>query len=272
MGHPAYAALKVAIISPDAELRSGVSEILRERGHDVQGLGDAEALLATRLGDSVDLVVVGAGPRRADAVSLVQRLRADPDLAHLTILALLPQPDLHDSRAIWAAGADYVAAWPFHPELIDFRLWVLEQLAALKRACRRAESEARELHDILATAIADPVLLINERGVIVFANPAADAVFGYASGELVGRSLQVVVPEALRDSHVAGLRRYVESGRRALPSWTAVRLRGLRRDGHEFPVEVSFGEATLGGRRVFSGVLRDVSHRDGAMAPVDRPR
>lgn len=264
MGHPAFAALKVVVASRDDEQRSEVVRILRERGHEVQGVEDAEPLLATPLAESVDLVVLGNGGRRSAVQALCRRLRAEERLAHLTILVLLPQPDLHESRAVWTAGADYVAAWPFHPELIDLRLWVLEQLAALKRSARRAERESRELHDILATAIADPVLLVNEQGVVVFANPAAEQAFGYAPDDLVGRSLQVIVPEGLRDAHVAGLRRYVETGVRVLPSWTGVRLRALHRDGHEFPVEVSFGEATLGGRRVFSGVLRDVSGRSGA--------
>ena len=270
MNHAAFAALKVVVVSPDEEQRAGVTRILRERGHEVQGLADAEPLLATPLGEGVDLVVIGAGPKAADARALCQQLRADPDLAHLTILVLLPQPDLRDTRSIWTAGADYVSSWPFHPELIDFRLWVLEQLAALKRNSRRAERQARELHDILANAIADPVLLVNEQGVIVFTNPAAEVAFGYAPGGLVGRSLQVIVPQRLRDAHVAGLRRVVETGRRGLPSWTGVRLQALHRDGREFPVEVSFGEATLGGRRVFSGVLRDLTQR--GVAPGGPPR
>ena len=257
MTHPAFAALKVLVASPDDALRAGVMAIFRERGHEVRGLLELEALLSAPLEEGVDLVVIGAGARRADTEALCRRLRADPALADLTIFAILPQPDLHDTRAIWTAGADYVSAWPFHPELIDLRLWVLEQLASLKRSCRRAETEARELHDILAVAIPDPVLLVNEQGMIVFANPAADRFFGYEEGELVGRSLQVVVPEALRDAHLAGIRQYLRTGHRALPSWTAVRLTGLHRDGREIPVEVSFGEATLGGRRVFSGVVRE---------------
>jgi PAS domain S-box-containing protein len=100
---------------------------------------------------------------------------------------------------------------------------------------------------------------------ILFINPAVRKVFGYRPEELTGQSLSVLMPEYLRRLHEAGLRRYLETGRRHL-NWDGVALSGLHREGHEVPLEVSFGEFRQGSRHVFTGIIRDATERKGREA------
>ncbi len=73
----------------------------------------------------------------------------------------------------------------------------------------------------------------------------------------------MLMPEYLRAVHQAGFKRYLTSGERHL-SWEHVEVPGLHRDGHEFPLELSFGEYAKNGEHLFIGIARDVSERKAA--------
>jgi PAS domain S-box-containing protein len=85
-------------------------------------------------------------------------------------------------------------------------------------------------------------------------------VFGYEPAELIGKPLTMLMPEFLRKLHEAGFRRYLATGHRHL-NWRGTEFTGLRKNGQEFPVEVSFGEVIADGQRIFTGFIRDISER-----------
>ena len=115
--------------------------------------------------------------------------------------------------------------------------------------------------EALAESAPDAILTIDEKSTILTANPAVERIFGYLPSELVGRPLTTLVPERLRAAHVAGIARYLHTGRRNIP-WTGVQLPALTKDGREIPVEISFGQfVDDSDRRIFSGFVRDVSER-----------
>jgi PAS domain S-box-containing protein len=119
-------------------------------------------------------------------------------------------------------------------------------------------SEARS-RTVMET-VADAVVTVDEAGTILFVNHAAERVFGYATREMLGAPLTMLMPDYMRRLHEDGMRRYVETGVRHI-SWAGVELPGLHKSGREVPLEISFGEFTLGGRRHFTGIARDISSR-----------
>jgi len=125
------------------------------------------------------------------------------------------------------------------------------------------ESEARSR--IVMETVADAVITVDESSRIRFVNPAAERIFGYEAGELVGRDLTDLMPEYLRRLHEAGMQRYIDTGVKHI-SWDGVELPGLHKSGRELTLEISFGEFSLGGRRYFTGVARDISERKRAEA------
>ena len=129
--------------------------------------------------------------------------------------------------------------------------------------------ESEEKYRALLETTTDAVLLVDETGTIRFANPSVSTVFGYQPQELSGKPLEMLQPESLREQHRQGLKRYLETGVRSI-DWRNTELRGLRRDGSEFPVEVAFSEVVLEGRRLFAGFLRDISERKQREARIVR--
>ncbi|MCA1635246.1 MAG: PAS domain S-box protein [Acidobacteria bacterium] len=123
------------------------------------------------------------------------------------------------------------------------------------------ESEARSR--IVVETVADAIITIDEASVIRFVNPAAARVFGYPAEEMVGAHLTMLMPEYLRHLHEAGMARYVETGHKHIP-WEGVELPGLHKSGREVPLEVSFGEFSLGDKRYFTGIARDITERKRA--------
>ena len=114
----------------------------------------------------------------------------------------------------------------------------------------------------------DAIVTMDEEGRILFVNPAMETMFGYAAAELLGRPLTMIMPERFRGQHRAGLKQYLRTGERKL-DWSYLRLPGLHRDGHEITLSLSFGEYREGDRKIFTGILRDISEairREHALA------
>jgi PAS domain S-box-containing protein len=109
----------------------------------------------------------------------------------------------------------------------------------------------------------DAVISIDESGAILFANPATARIFGYDPTELIGKPLTILMPEFLRKLHENGFSRYLATGQRHI-NWQGTELTGLRKHGQEFPVEISFGELSRDGHKVFTGFIRDISERKQA--------
>jgi PAS domain S-box-containing protein len=125
------------------------------------------------------------------------------------------------------------------------------------------QKRSEENHRIIVETASDAVVCMDESGAILLANPATTRVFGYEPAELIGKSLTVLMPEFLRKLHENGFRRYLATGQRHI-NWQGTELTGLRKNGQEFPVEVSFGEVTDDGHRIFTGFVRDISERKQA--------
>jgi PAS domain S-box-containing protein len=131
---------------------------------------------------------------------------------------------------------------------------------------KHAEEDLRsseEKHRVIVEAAHDVVVSMDEKGAILLANPATRRIFGYDPVEIVGKPMTMLMPEMMRKLHENGFRRYLATGKRHL-NWQGVEVTAQRKDGQEFPVEVSFGELTSDGHKVFTGFIRDISERKQA--------
>ncbi|MFN2603698.1 MAG: ATP-binding protein [Gemmatimonadaceae bacterium] len=106
----------------------------------------------------------------------------------------------------------------------------------------------------------DIVVIIDHNGLILAINPAVQRILGHSAESLIGHPLTRLMPERLRAQHSAGLRRYLETGKRHL-DWTSIQLSALDHEGCEIPVDISFGEFMENGSRYFTGIMRDARAR-----------
>src|SRR6476469_3147463 len=120
------------------------------------------------------------------------------------------------------------------------------------------EAEAH-LRSILAT-VPDAMVLIDEVGLILSFSSAAEKMFGYSEGEVVGGNVKMLMPNPDRDRHDQYLTNYLTTGKRKIIGIGRVTT-ALHRDGNTFPIELAVGEAWSGGRRIFTGFIRDLTER-----------
>ncbi|HVR21759.1 MAG TPA: PAS domain S-box protein, partial [Candidatus Polarisedimenticolia bacterium] len=130
-----------------------------------------------------------------------------------------------------------------------------------------AHRYTEEKYRLVVETASDAVISLDETSTILLANPATTRVFGYTPEELIGKPLTMLMPEFLRKLHDTGFKRYVATGQRHI-NWQGTELTGLRKNGKEFPVEVSFGELIQDGHRVFTGFIRDISERKQAQRAI----
>lgn len=142
--------------------------------------------------------------------------------------------------------------------LADLAAMVVDELE-LRRTGRALAASEQRLSSMTASA-PDAIVCTDSKGHIVLANPAAERMFGYAAGELDGGLIDVIVPERLRGAHMAGMARLSAGGEPRLVGRT-VEVPAVRRDGTEFPVEVSLHTWQQEGTRLYGAILRDQTER-----------
>ena len=139
-------------------------------------------------------------------------------------------------------------------------LVVVNRDMAARARTAAALHEARERARVVLDTVVDGIVAIGERGTIETINPAAEHLFGWPATDLVGRNISVLMPEEYSAAHEGFIRRYLDTGEAHVVGRTREVL-GRRRDGSTFTMELAVGEVRLTGRRLFTGVIRDVTER-----------
>jgi len=138
------------------------------------------------------------------------------------------------------------------------------------RTLESLEHSEEQFRSVVETAI-DAIITIDRRGTIIFWNPQAELMFGYTSNEMIGKPVTLIMPERFREKHKKGLNKAV-SGKKHKIAGNILELVGLRKDGSEFPLELSLANWETKEGVFFTAIIRDISERKQAESALQEAR
>ncbi len=248
-----------AVIVDDGPALAGLSTLTREIAVEVQSkTSSVERSLGTvrKLADTQSLVTV---------ILMVALVAASFWLIQLQIVA--PVTNLTGVMTRLAAG-DMEVHIPGaeNKNEIGEMAHAVEEFKINAAARRRAERNLRDSEErnrsVLESAV-DGIITIDARGRIETFNPAAEEMFGYRAGEVVGNNIKMLMPEPYRGEHDGYLKNFMDTGDAKIIG-TGREVTGLRKDGGRFPMELAVSEMKVAGKRMFTGIVRDISERKKA--------
>lgn len=136
--------------------------------------------------------------------------------------------------------------------------WVL---ARMKRG-RRAESAlnaALQRYESIVNISSDAIIIVDDGQAIVTFNRGAETIFGWQASEIIGKQLNVLIPERFHTAHLRHVQSFASAPEAARRMGERRQVFGLRRDGSEFPADASIARVDMPTGRLFSVVLRDAT-------------
>ena len=204
------------------------------------------------IGKNITMLVPQTPGRRADPVKWLQRWAAEPDYTQSRFLDLIGQTK---------SGHEM----PVDVRVVEINLNARPHFIITVRdnTARRAEQAAFRDANLKATRILmiaeDAIVSVDRNLEITFFNLKAEKVFGYKADEILGQSLNVLLPERFRSDHAAMIEKFGKG--KVASQWMSQRgtITGLRKNGQEFPAEATITKVGSGNDVTYSAHLRDLT-------------
>lgn len=119
---------------------------------------------------------------------------------------------------------------------------------------------SNQQHQTILNDIADGVVIINKLGIIESFNHAAETIFGYRAPQIIGKNVSVLMPEPYQSMHDGYLKNHLHTGKKNIIG-IGREVRGLRRNGQEFPMDLMVSRVYQQGEPVFIGIVRDITEK-----------
>jgi PAS domain S-box-containing protein len=166
-----------------------------------------------------------------------------------------------DGRQI-AVASEWIA-YLDHAGELEAVIEVNKEITERKEAEAALANTTLRLDGIIASAM-DAIISIDARQQILLFNPAAEKMFGVAAGEALGQDLNRFIPQRWREAHTRHVENFGRTGVSARRMGALGVISGLRANGQEFPIEASISQVTIGGEKLFTVILRDITRRQQA--------
>ena len=260
----------ILIVDDDPDIRESLGDMLAHEGYRVQTAPDGSEALQCVKHQRYSAALLDIQLPDLDGLSVLKiMMELDPDLP---IIILTGHANPENTIGSLVKGAFAYLTKPYNKRELTA---ILRRAVSVKRLVVRAEhveqalSASEERFRALVESASDAIVLSDQGGLIIWWNAAAERLFAYSKPEVLGRTLSMLMPERFRAAHEAGLARLAAGGEPRMLG-RPIELVGLKREGAEFPLELSLARWTTKEGTFFSGIIRDITERKRAEEAVAR--
>jgi len=263
---------RILVVEDNPDILIGLQDFLQHDGYHVT-VADCCAAAFTQVREQrFNAVLLDLGLPDGDGAEVLKEMqRLDPSVPVIILTAHIAQERTVGSLI---EGAFTYIIKPYNREELRQtlrRAIGIKELAVKMRRVEHLLSESEDRFRSLVESASDAIVLANGCGTIMSWNRAASILFGYSSEEAVGRPLTILMPVRYRDAHAQGLARMEATGQSRVIG-SVIELDGLRKNGTEFPIELSLATWQTEDGNYYSGIIRDISSRKRTEQTLDQLR
>ncbi len=225
---------RILVVDDETVITTQLEEHLASMGYDVVGSassGEEAVALARDLNPDIILMDIVMQPDGLDGIDAATAIQAEQDTPVIFLTAFADDAYVERARNVQPFG--YILK-PFQEREIKACI----EVALHKKAIERQLRESEERHRSVVETAGEAIVIVDSLGNIMSWNRAAETMFGYTNADAMGRSFTRMIPEALRKRFADEMHQIVATGQSALFE-NMVEYAGLRKDGTEFPLELS---------------------------------
>ena len=258
----------VLVVEDNLDLVMGLQDLLHHDGYAVMVAGTVAGALELVRAHRFNAIILDLGLPDGDGIEVLKESqRLDPSLPVVIVTAHISQDRTVGSLA---EGAFAYLTKPYDREELRHilrRAIGVKELAVKVTRAEHLLSESEKRFRSLVESAGDAIIVGDGHGLILSWNRSASTLFGYDDEEVIGQPLTLLMPARYRHAHEQGLARMESTGKgRGMES--VLELHGLKKDGTEFPIELSLATWKNADSTYYSGIIRDISERKKAERAV----
>ncbi|MEJ2109637.1 MAG: PAS domain S-box protein [Acidobacteriota bacterium] len=248
----------VFIIDCDTSSAGTIGAILSSNGYKVESATDSSKVPDAISRLEPNLILINTDLTDIEAFKLSKELKTNTQTRFIPIIFVTSFKNAEARVKGHEVGDDLITK-PFEEGEVLARVERQVTVSKVRMALRESEAKFRS---VMESAI-DAIISADHLGNIRSWNSAATALFGFTEQEVIGGPIELIIPERFRENHRKGVSRVTSGGPSHVIGKT-VELAAIRKDGSEFPVELSLATWFLDEERYYTGIIRDISERKQA--------
>lgn len=258
----------ILVVEDSVDIAFGLRDLLEHEGYQPIIVGTRQAALTQIRERRFNAILLDLGLPDGDGCDILREMQQLDATVPVVVLTAHISAD-HTVGSLIKGAFAYLTK-PYNSEELRH---VLRRAIGVKELALKVErtthllSESEDRFRSLVESASDAIIVGDGRGTIVSWNRAASKLFGYSEQEILGHPLTILMPPRFHQAHLDGLARMEATGKGRLIG-TVVELQGLRKDGTEFPIELSLATWKTAQGNFYSGIIRDTSERTRAEQAV----